>query len=227
MSSDCYAIEHIGDLIDLDPDDPRLIHARKCTRCRNLLASMREFRDPEHLPAGCDVREAEESMERFIASELGSLDSSPPASKADPFHSLIQWFQPILRPVAGVACVILIALVVNGIQDREPTPGAFVVRNSQSGEEPRLFLNSPAWQNDGTMLLSWANLPASELYEVVFLSTSLTEIARFDAGADTSLLITSDKLTDSGIAGRQILWQVQARNVDGELTRSQPVGISF
>ncbi len=227
MNSDCYSIEHIGDLIDLDPDDPRLSHAAKCARCRNLLVSMREFRDPELLPADCNVRQAEESMERFIASELCSVDPSPPTPEAGIFHSLMQWFQPILRPVAGAACVILIALIVNGIQDREPTPGNYVVRNSRSGEEPRLFINSPARQTDGALLLSWTNLPASELYQVVFLSTSLTEIARFDAGADTSLLISSANLADSGIVGQQILWQVQARIVDGEVIRSQPVGIRF
>ncbi len=142
MSHECFDIDELGKLAELGPDDPRSQHVRECPRCRNLLASLREFRSPTKIPDGAQVREAREHILRALEQELRpAVDIRP------------SWFQRIsLRPAFGIAVGVAVILIAFGIADRRDAVDQPIVR--RGGSEVTVTPLVPEVLVDGQVRLS-------------------------------------------------------------------------
>jgi hypothetical protein len=227
MNPDCYPVEEIGNLIDLDPRDPRLAHVRECVRCRNLLVSMRAFRDPMPEPDGADRGEAETHMNRFMENELAADIQPGPPREAGILQFLIPVRQFLLRPVTSLAIVFLAVVIIFSINQHNTRQGPFVVRGTDTSAAPQMILNPPQVQTDGSVLLSWSPLDAAEAYDVIILSSTLDELSRITAGADTFMTISSASIPGLTATNSRILWQVQSLCNNGETIQSLPAGLDL
>lgn len=241
MNRDCPDIEDLGALIDLDPHDPRLAHANECARCRNLLASMREFRAPSDLPPEADVREAEEKVGQFLQRELGVTEQGAATREKTPdgeqgraesqtgnlFRLLSNWRPLLLRPVAAFALVAVAIVVVLTLRQQTDRSDPFVLRSNRSSESPQLALQAPALLTHGGMLLSWGHIADADSYRIVLYDLDLSELARFPAGKDTFLIIAPSDWPTATHGERQLIWQVHALRQGEDWIQSEPAGIDL
>jgi hypothetical protein len=88
-----------------------------------------------------------------------------------------------------------------------------------TAEVPSLL--PPQSTDNGSIRLTWHRTAAADSYQILILDTGLNELARFDAGSDTFLILTEDRFESvPPPPDRQVLWQVLA------LRRGDKLGIS-
>ena len=218
MSQECFSIEELGDLLDLDSDDPRLAHVRECAQCRNLLASLREFESPTQLPSEADLPTAETHLNRFITAEIEVAE--PAGGLGSFFRRLMGVGHPVFRPVTGLALVALAVIVILGVRDRTQPSDPFVVRDARINTAAHLILRTPESLPTGLLRLSWEPITDDVTYQVVLYTSGLDEIARYSVGSETNLTITPAEI----YSGR-FLWQVEAQAAGKTVATSQPAGI--
>ncbi len=221
MSRECPDIEELGDLVDIDRDDPRMSHVNGCVRCRNLLASMREFKTPGELPPGATVSEAEAKLGQFLEHEMAGVEHA----QARQPSRLSGWRNLLFRPVTGFALAAVAVVVVLTVWQQPDHPDPIVVRGSGTSDSPQLVLAAPAPLENGGTALSWNSIEGADSYHVVLYGLGLTELKRFPARSDTFLIIGTDDWPTTPPDGRRLIWQVHALRQGDHWIQSRPAGI--
>jgi len=220
MSTRCFAIEELDELLELPDGDSRLAHLDECPRCSTLLACYREFLDPHRAPA---AEKAQAFREQFAAA-LEQADWNAVAGCPRPAERRQSGAEgalarlgrlltlPALRPVYAVAATVLLVVVMRpvwsppGGPDRAdravlrgaaPTAGAFVTA-------------APEIAGDGSLRLVWQPRTGADGYVVVFTAEDLSEVARLSAGAEPFLVIGADSLRALAGGRTKLIWRVTA-----------------
>ncbi|MBU1700193.1 MAG: hypothetical protein KJ970_04795 [Candidatus Eisenbacteria bacterium] len=217
MKRDCPSIEELGEWLELDPQDSRRAHIEQCARCRNLLASLREFRAPSHVPADANVRDAEQDLGQILTRELEGGEQ-----KKQPLKGRRMFFR---RPAIGLAFAAMALIAVVLFRHQAESPGPYVARSVSSNESRLLVLQPPTMLPDGRTVLKWNQLPGADSYRIVLYDLDLTELARFPARVDTSLILSPGDWPPATLGKPQLLWQVRAMRQGNEWIQSLPAGI--
>lgn len=232
MTRDCYQIEDLSELADLDPDHPRLAHAKGCSRCRSLLTEIREFRGPRRVPEGADPDAADDHLASVLDSELrrsrDTLDTESSAQAPLAYEPTGLWARirkelmtPAFRPVWGLAVAAAIVIVFIQITGESAEEALRVVRDAAPIEIEAPSLLPPSRLDSGSIRLVWHKMTGADSYQVLLHNLNLDELARLDTGPDTLLVLTEELFEPIPLpADRQVLWQVVA------LRRGDRIGIS-
>lgn len=234
MADACPPIEEFEAIRRLDARDPRRRHVEECPRCRALLAAYRAFmagRDELADPA------AEARLGELLAREIAaepepeSVPAPVPASPGPPpLGGLLAFLRTLagpqlLRPALAAATVLIIGIAV--LRPWQPAPEHDIVLRGESspGAERVVVLQPPRLVAGGELELGWSACPGADGYRVQLLSTGLTEVARFEVDADTTLRIPAARLAAPGAASPQLLWRVEAL-LDGDvIAHSRPAAL--
>jgi hypothetical protein len=212
----CLRPEELGELEGCPPEDPRRRHLEECPRCRALWIAYRGFMetpDPR-TPGACA---AEERLAEQLRAEIYGTASTPGSSTEPPEGETAHGFLRILlgRPlVPALAAAGLILLAVWGIQElREAGPGpgdGILLRETQTAGAPVVRGLVARRRADGGLALRWQTVAGADRYEVTFYGSGLAEVARLDAGRDSTLTLTPERLHSLRDRSRALFWRVTA-----------------
>ncbi|MBD3335845.1 MAG: hypothetical protein GF355_10050 [Candidatus Eisenbacteria bacterium] len=231
MKNGCYRIEELGEILQLDPADPRRRHLQECAHCRVLLASIAEFNEPIRIPAGVDLADADRRLDGVLRREIGG-EADRRAGRRRAAGAAGFWMRfwnrfqgPALKPAAiaaGAALAIVLVLIV--VDFGEDRPHRVVPREEPLSPADRLGLLEPEILSDGRVRLAWEPVAGAQAYRVILYDIGLNQLAALNAGPDTRIVVDVGELGD----GRsELLWQVAALRSGDELRRSRPAALSI
>lgn len=238
MSRGCYRIEELGEIADLDPQDPRAAHLKACAHCRARLAACREFRDPTQLPEGADLEDAERRLAAVLEGEIRAKEpmrgtsrrtsgagQPRPAGENPLARFLGGLWRPSLKPTLGILAASLAAVlvIVSLVDFGGGGPDRIVPRGEGRLAQAELSLHSPRPLAGGGIRLSWQAAHSAEAYRILLYDADLNELSRLEAGRDTFLIVQPAEIRQVAGAESQILWQVSALHSGDEIIRS-PLG---
>jgi len=225
MADRCFDLSEFGDLLDLEPGDPRSEHLARCPLCRSRLKAFRAFLE-KRPAAGSRPADADAALERYITATVRQSPLSRPGSEAE--RGLPRLGPLSLRrfavPALAAAAVVVLVLVWAPPRHAPEGPSGQLRREPQpAGLEATLAATS-AVRPDGAIALRWRKSPDADSYQVQLFDTRLEEIARFPAGSDTVLILLPEQLVD--LSG-PLLWRVQALRTGSVVGRSSPAALEL
>lgn len=213
-TAECVEPEALDALLALAEGDPRRDHLRTCARCHALAESYALFLAPADAHES-HVDDADRAFDALRARLLAGEVS--PALRRSTWRD---WFAPALRPAWALAALTVLvggALVVSRLQ--APAPN-HVLRGTT---DQAMTLAPPVALADGDVRLGWKGVPGADTYEVVFYSSTLDELDRAAAGAETSILLPAGRIPAVYEKGEILLYRIIASHGGDEVARS-PVG---
>jgi hypothetical protein len=209
----CPPVESFEELLRLDARDPRRAHLDDCPRCRARLIAFRSFVERRPMPAGADLGDARRRLSAAIRAEIEQ--ESPRhrlwPRRPRPWRMQLLWKPALGLVAAGVLVILLLRPAGQGSGD-----GALVLR----GEGPAPAALAADRAPDGSLRLSWPAVPPAEGYRVMLYGRDLAEIARLEAGRDTVLVLSAERVARLGPSGGAVFWRVAA------LEGGEPVSLS-
>ncbi len=209
----CPSSEQMGRLAALPESDERRRALEECPRCAALLHSYRDFLEPaaaEPLPPG--VREGLAQLrERLAGVEARPARTRARQTAREPVA--IRWM-PLWRPALAFAAVAVVA----GAWWWSPLGPA--------GESGRAVRGVPAdavrraeaeFGPDGAVRFVWPGVPEADHYVVTLHSAELATLARFEAGRETTLVVTRAELPAEVGMGAGVLFRVRAYSGGDEI----------
>jgi hypothetical protein len=241
MSTACFRPEDLDALRSLKPEDPRLRHLQECPRCRWLLASYEEFITPGVPRDPSELAEAEAALSALLRAEAaGARPPSPlgqseerregPGSGGAPARprpwGSSRWssFRLGWRPLAGLAGAALVTVAVLHLAPgliRPDRSEPLTPRGLESPLAGEMVVRPAQVRADGALEFHWRAQPEADQYQVLLYNSSLEEIARLPAGADTMKVLEPGRATALRPASGIILWQVVAFSRTDEIARSR------
>ena len=218
MHRNCFRLDEMDALLDLDPEDPRRKHLSECPLCRARLAAYRLFAAEGAPLPGSEPERAQEELDAFVSRTIEGGGSAPREGlfgarrRWRPFPK--RWIVPAL---AAAAAVIALAVFL------DPFPRDVDLRQARlrgldttaAGETALTAF--PAGVDGGIVTFSWNRLADCDAYEVQIFDESLDEIARFEAAGDTVLRVPVSEIPS---ADDPVLWRVVSFREGDERARS-------
>lgn len=224
MNDECFRLDELHSLLDLDAGDPRRRHLADCPLCRARLAAYRAFIAEGPPQAGSEPERAEAELGAFLAKMIhGTVETGSGGGlrarlrgRRFPRRALI----PGLAAAAVAAVILIIALSPFPDGDlRHPAP----LRGLDAPDDGGAVLQvQPAVARDGTIIFGWTHISDADRYEVQIFDTKLEEIAHFEADRDTSLTVRTGGLPK---ADGPLFWRVAAFREGDEIAHSPLLSI--
>lgn len=189
MTSDCIPVASLVSLDTLADDDPGRIHVERCPRCRARLASYRSFLRADDVE-GADPEDAEGRLSAALALLAAGRDADRGAPGFA--RALRLPARRAMRSVLSLAAVLVVAAGLWRALMPSPAgePGALVLRGDAVPPNAPLALPSRSLP-DGRLSLAWRRQPEADGYRVILHDADLAEVARVDAGADSTVVVLS------------------------------------
>lgn len=220
VSDECYRAENLGEVIAAIRQGKHPAHLDACARCRALVASYQAFLDPPDLPTSAELEDVARRVRIPVAA------GAVPESQETPLgflRRLMRVFEiPWLRPAVAAGLVGLAVIVYLGVRPEgifEPRSG--VLRGDVPATSATVRLLPMQAAADGGLILTWQAVPEADAYAVIFYRVDLSEIARREIAAGTTLTLRPEELAPLR-AGEPRYWQVVAQRSGAELMRSGP-----
>jgi hypothetical protein len=224
MNPECPPIEEFEALLSLDASDPRRVHLGDCPRCRARVLAFTSFMAIGPLPEGIRLDDARRRLTQSIQRETGAVQ--PNVERRAPLWSWFRAGRFTWRPVlalASAALVIGIGTYRIAVRDRHSEP---VLRSASPAVSTGTPLASSV-DGSGGLQVSWGAIPRSDGYRLHFYGTDLKEIAVIDAGPETSLRISRERLVTLGSSGTPVFWRVASVRSGDEVSLSPPATLTL
>lgn len=226
MTKDRFTPEEFARLAALPPDDPERVRAEADPRFEAWRRMLHAFESgaPVALDAA-EARAADAELERRLAREIGiepganarSAGARPAAARGrGGGFRWKAWRLTAWAPAAAFAAVLVVAGGLWMVAGREPA--GRVVRGGDAGR-PALAVTIRAAERGSE--LSWAAVPGADRYDVTFSGGDLSEIARVEGHAETTLLLREGALPAGLTPGQEVVVEVIARRGADVLARSR------
>jgi hypothetical protein len=227
MSDDRREQDELEGLLDLSPDDPRVLALDPSVRAR--LRAYHDFVEPAGVPEGARVAEAEQQLKDLLERELatplaGAERQATAAPRAGAGRRTGGWLDAFrLRPLPAFA-VALVAVVAGTVwfTMRPPSGQEPVMRGTPSA--PSEMVAGARALDRGVLALEWTAMPEASGYTLVFLSPDLTEVSRVIVH-DTRFDLRPESLPPGLVSHQKFLWRVMAMRGTDEIARSRTSAI--
>lgn len=215
MTEPCLRLENLLAIAAGEREDPRRDHVRDCPRCRSRLKAYGLFTSLETQGACPGEERAVAQLTATLRDRIGVSESLPARPARVPW-----WTPRRLVPACGAAAILLGGFLL--VQDDLRRPGGEpIAREAPASPLDAGLSPAPARPRaDGALELSWSPVPGADAYRVRLLDAGLQELARFDAGARTSLALTAESLR--AWSDRATYWHVQALAAGDPVADSAP-----
>ncbi len=225
---ECIDIAEMQDVFELPRSHPRRRHLEECPRCASLFASLRSFSDTSDEPAGADFEDADRRLSEAVENRIvratsaradrASVQESAPSAIARVFEYLQR--SP-LRPITAVAVLAIALLGIRMIVNAPHEPSRTrTLRGETAPGKQQPVLESPRLLTDGGTRLSWRPVERAQSYRVVFYRADMSEVARWETGPESNLLLNAAKVEALAEAREPLFWGVTALRGRDEIGRS-------
>jgi hypothetical protein len=206
MRVDCPELVDLAQWAAASAEDPRRVHTQDCPRCGARLASLYLFCDPQPLPVGADLTDAEARLARSLRREL-----------AVPRAGILRFAGR--RSLAVAALLVVMAGLYAGSDLLRPAPT--IVLRETPFTTLILRLGAVDWQREGTLRVAWSSVPGAEVYAVLLVDAGGDELKRLDGTAACELVVTPGAM-GAAAAASPLFVQVAALRSGDEIARSLP-----
>ncbi len=226
MKRKCIDIAEMLDVLELPPNHPQRLHLEECPRCASLLASLKTFLDISIVPAGADLENADrrlsEAVEKRIVRARRVRADRPALREPRPSAVVLDYFRRrLLRPIMAVA---VIAIVWVGVRMAVQTPHVpsrpRTLRGETAPAEQEPVLDGPRFLAGGGLHLSWRSVERAQTYRVVFYRADMSEVASWETGPDSHLLLDAATIEPLAEKREPLFWGVTALRGPDEISRS-------
>jgi hypothetical protein len=216
-------VERIGEVLDLPPDDELRQHVESCPRCSSLLASYQAFIVAE--PAdSAKLADAEARLKEFLHRRIGTGEPSTPQGDPRPGEGgFLARLKAAFYPAPAWVAAALIAVAAVAWWQQWKSTEQPALRSVSPTSLIELALPQPI--SGGAVRLDWEANEAADGYVVVLYSLELEEIARLDAGRETSLDLTRAALPQD--APQVLICRIAALKDGDEIAESAPVPLNI
>ncbi len=215
----CPPPQSLEELARLAPGDPRREHLEECPRCHARWTALRSFLSGQPVPPGARLDEAKSRLVRALRDEVVGAQMRRAPTARHPFGGGLRW--SAWRPAIGLAAAGVVILVGLRLLESRPEPPSVLLRGESEVSTVSLApVAVPISQ--GAMELRWRACPGSDAYQVILFRPGLEEFARLDAGRDTCLALSPERLAKLGPPGSAVFWRVAALHGGDPLSLSSP-----
>lgn len=218
MTEECFRLDELDSLIDLDPEDPRGRHLAGCPLCRARLSAYRAFIAGSPPLPGSKPERADAGLSAFLDKMVhGAVEKEAGNGFLARFLGRRMTRRTLIPGLAAAAlAAVILVIVLNPFADgdRQPAP----LRGLDTPTAGALLSVQPAVVREGAVVFNWAQVPDSDRFVVQIFDAKLDEIARFDAGRDTSLIVRADIMPE---ADGSLFWRVTALREGDEIAHSR------
>lgn len=235
MTAECLRPDELEEVIRAGATGARWRHVHECARCQALLMSYESFMEPGETPAGAELEQARARMDDVVGPAIaewvgrrssgqdagdraaapagGAAPSRTPRREAPPGFWSFLYRRPVISFAVASSLVVVagaIFLFAPSAPNRAPSG---VMRGPGAGSAERgglLAIGSPVVLPDQSLRLTWRSSPTADRYVVRICDANLEELARYPAGAETSLVLRHADLAAPPFIGAELLWQVHA-----------------
>jgi len=223
MSNECVSVERIAEVLELPAGNALRRHVEQCPRCSSLLTSYQAFivADPS---VGANLADADARLMEFLQAQFGAVGPTPRSADSTPgdggfFARLKGAFLP--RPAWVAAALVVVAAVVWWQPWNVAEPPALRSTSATSLLEIAL----PQALTDGVVRLSWEATDVADEYQLVLYDKSLEEIARLEAGPETTYDLSRDELPAG--APSVLICRIVALQDGDEVAESAPIPVEI
>ena len=228
MSGSCVPVEELGRVARLPAGHPERRHLDDCTRCQTLLVMLKAFETQSDRPEDAGFEAADPQLratiEGLLREELARAESPPvrdPYVRRPATNRTGLWPR-LARPRLALAFAALIAVSGAGVvlwRLHEPPTAMRAVPSQLPGGT--VFASEPAVQVVGGVELRWGEVPGATGYRVVFLDSTLHELARLEPADERAVRLMSNALPAGLVHGATVGWQVEALAGNDRLARTR------
>jgi hypothetical protein len=223
LNDGCFEIEDLEAVMAAEKRGDHPAHLDECPRCRALLASYQAFLKPPDLPPGARVKEAADRLRLpVMAGFEEDHGRTSAARRVAPGRGRIRLGVPWLRPVWGLAAIVLVVILVRQVtQESNRNLPSHVLRGDESAGPAAVVLLPPQVTAEGEATLSWRAVPGAEAYTIVFYRSDMAVIGRRTVDRDTTASVPkreAGELLSKGL----LFWQVRAMKSGAETGHSAP-----
>ena len=196
-------------------------HLDGCPRCRARYAAYLRFMAGAGDVPAPEASQARHRLDEELRRRIEGI--SPPAPRpatrdARPRSFFGGWLRPALA--AGVL-VLVLALLPIFRAARHEAPVTPQLRGESVTSTP-VRLDSPEAISGGGVRLRWRALAGATAYRVCLLDAELSEIATWEAGAETTWVLPAAELGRLQASDRVLAWRVRALCGQDEIGHSPP-----
>jgi hypothetical protein len=202
MTDECYRSDELEELAATPPGDPRRAHLAECPRCRTDLAAYLAFMNPGPHPAEADPEDARTRLAAALEREI--LPAQSPHTgvvrepQQPPDHPVRAFWRsmtrPVLRPVWGLAAVVLLIVAAQQAVQFSRRAGEPIVLRGPAEAAAEAVTASMEMLDDGSVRFRWPPVTGAESYSIALYRGDLSQLDRFDAGAATTLLLDAQTI---------------------------------
>lgn len=235
MTDRCFGFEELDEILRRGAGDRRREHVDRCPRCRSRLVLYQSY-VVLHEEAGGPAEDSDpgeiaaaEQLRGVLERNILGPSRGVIAARADRSRSrwLSRLFGPLLRrrrlaPALGFATLLIAGVLF--IRTWEPwTDRGIVFRDAGDPSPPRdIALSPPVLMHEGGLELRWKSVPGADTYRVRLLGSGFEELARFDAGPDTLLLLTVGEIQQLSDPPSVSFWLVEGLSFGDRIAESAP-----
>ncbi len=223
MEDRCFVAEELDELLDLSPDDSRLVHLETCSACRTLLSSYRQFLVGSNSTADAQFDEAECKLTEFLETWVDEADSTTKNRRQRP--SLLDRLSTMLRGPAiapALAATFLLVATTMFLTNRDgddPQPLSGILRGDSNLEAHTAIATEASLAIEGGLRLSWRHHPEADAYSILILSEDLRTLKDMELGRVNQVEVEIASLSDDPTAAR--FWRIIAFKGGDEIAKSE------
>lgn len=225
--TECVPVERLVEAADGVADDPERRHLERCPRCLARLALAREFLRGRPGPAESHPEAARRELTAWLEREVIAAPARPAAPGRAHLPWRSAWPGHAWAPALAAAALIVVTVWLAG-RPTTPERGEPRLRGGTSapGDPRARFAVEVRLAGDGQGVeLRWPAVPGAGSYRVSVLRTDLSEIARFEAGAETRCALPAEAVrrlaAETGASEVRPLIQVTALRFGDPIARSR------
>lgn len=216
MSESCPSLQDLLDLAHGPAQGPLWSHVQTCPRCKATLKAYGHFR----AIVESEPIENEDSAVNRLSSAIHRVVHAQVEKPRKALERRNWWTWRRMVPALGLASVLAgFSLLLLDQMPERGRPQVFR-EAAPAGQGGAITLLPTRIDSDGAMILAWHPIPAADSYRVRILDPGLKEIARLEAGPESSLVIPDARLQPWLPDGA--FWQVQAMYEGDRIADSAP-----
>jgi len=232
MTSRCFRVEEIGDMVELSETDPRQKHLDECPRCRALMKEYLGFMTPAADVEESDMHDAEKRLSTFMENTIQQTGAYELTQEGAVSASHGKLFKRTSFWLTMAAAVVFAFFSISTFLDNSaPNSDDLVLREGAGPgspkEDEKVKLLPIIKTASVGVELRWSRTESADAYKLYIFSIELEELAVIVKVTETSHRLSSDEILKFDAKKKGLLFRVIALSEGDTIAVSSLGSFSF